>query len=61
MARGIILTPTKFAVKFGFTYVDSADDIKVIDKIKTRCVQQFMVCGVTLKDFYKYSDELDLH
>uniref|UniRef100_M4BAM8 Uncharacterized protein n=1 Tax=Hyaloperonospora arabidopsidis (strain Emoy2) TaxID=559515 RepID=M4BAM8_HYAAE len=32
----IILTSTEIAVMFGPTYVDPADDIKVIDKIKTR-------------------------
>ena len=48
-------------MKFGPTYVDPAGDIKVIEKIKTRWVQQFMVCGVTLEDRYMYSDELDLH
>ena len=61
IARDIILTSTKFAVKFGLTYADPADDIKVIDKNKTRWVQQFMVCGVTLEENYKYSDELGLH
>ena len=61
IARDIILAPTKFAVKFGPTYVDPADDIKVIDKIKTHWVQTFMGCCVTLEDKYKYSDELDLH
>ena len=61
IARDIILTSTKFAVKFGPTYFDPAEDIKVIDKIKTRWVKQFMVCGVTLEDNYKYSDELDLY
>ena len=60
-ARDIIPTSTKFAVKFGPTYVDPADEIKVIGKIKTRWVQQFMVCGVTLEENYKYSDELGLH
>ena len=57
IARDIILTSKKFAVKFGPTYVDPADDIKV----KTRWVQQFMVCGVTLEDNYEYSDKLNLH
>ena len=57
IARDIILTSTKFGVKFGPTYVDPADDIKV----KTRWVQQFMVCGVTLEDNYEYSDKLNLH
>ena len=39
IARDIIFTSTKFAVKFGPTYIDPVNDIKVIDKIKTRWVQ----------------------
>ena len=46
IVRDIILTSTEFIVKFGPTYVDPAYDIKVIDKIKTRWVLQFNVCGV---------------
>ena len=38
IACDIILTSTKFAVKFVPTYVDPAYDIKVIEKIKTHWV-----------------------
>ncbi|TDH74378.1 hypothetical protein CCR75_008937 [Bremia lactucae] len=42
IARDIILTLAEFAVDFGPNYVDPSDGIKVIDKVKTRWVQQFM-------------------
>ncbi|TDH71270.1 hypothetical protein CCR75_008992 [Bremia lactucae] len=42
IARDIILSSAEFAVDFGLNYVDPSDGIKVIGKIKTRWVKQFM-------------------